>query len=301
MALYENDIPTLGVNDLLKNDAEVRQFCNGVVVYEHVDWLFWHRVFRTKNEIVLMCTGGTIDVNVDYRLVSITPGTIFVVPRHTVLEVVRHSSNVQCKGVMASANVVLHILRDKASLWNSAVLVYQLHSFTLTREEEEVVNLYADIITSKIDLEKKDDLTEESLRNLLLALAMELTEAVRRAIAPYKRSDSFSSDRIIMAKFMHMLGDYPRTCFQVQEYADRLNVTPRYLTEICSKYSTCSAHQWISRYVVRDVQSLLLYTSLSTNDIINRIGFFNRSSFGKFVKKHLGESPYAYRKNHMVP
>jgi AraC-like DNA-binding protein len=82
----------------------------------------------------------------------------------------------------------------------------------------------------------------------------------------------------------------------VKSYADELCVSPKYLTSVCQQQSNKTASQIISLAVTSRIKQLLLYSDLSIKEIAAELHFGNLSFFGKYVKKHLGQSPNNYRK-----
>ena len=100
----------------------------------------------------------------------------------------------------------------------------------------------------------------------------------------------------VMNGFIGMLerGDY-RKNREVAYYADKLCVTPKYLSEICKKVSSYSANSWINRYAAIDLVHLLKDKSLSLTDIAYMFDFSSQSHFSRFVQNNLGQKPSAFR------
>ena len=89
-------------------------------------------------------------------------------------------------------------------------------------------------------------------------------------------------------------GDY-RKNREVSYYADKLCVTPKYLSEVCKKVSGFSANSWINRYAAIDLVHLLKDKSLSLTDIAYMFDFSSQSHFSRFVQNNLGQKPSAFR------
>lgn len=80
-------------------------------------------------------------------------------------------------------------------------------------------------------------------------------------------------------------------------YADRLNVTRKYLSEIIKKFSGKTARDWIDEVLILEAKVLLQNKSLTISQISDHLNFSNQSVFGKFFKTATGSSPLEYRKN----
>lgn len=100
----------------------------------------------------------------------------------------------------------------------------------------------------------------------------------------------------IMSRFLNMLenGTY-REHREVKWFADKLCVTPKYLSEVCRKVSGYPANYWINRYTVLDISRLLRDKSLTFVRISDMFGFSSPAYFSRYVQQHLGVSPTEYR------
>ena len=99
-----------------------------------------------------------------------------------------------------------------------------------------------------------------------------------------------------MSRFLNMLenGMY-REHREVNWYADKLCVMPKYLSEVSRKVSGYAANYWINRYTVLDISRLLRDKSLTFVRISDMFGFSSPAYFSRYVQQHLGVSPTEYR------
>ena len=100
----------------------------------------------------------------------------------------------------------------------------------------------------------------------------------------------------IMSRFLNMLenGTY-REHREVKWFANKLCVTPKYLSEVSRKVSGYPANYWINRYTVLDISRLLRDKSLTFVRISDMFGFSSPAYFSRYVQQHLGVSPTEYR------
>ncbi len=82
----------------------------------------------------------------------------------------------------------------------------------------------------------------------------------------------------------------------VEHYADELNVSRKYLSEIIKKNSGKTASEWISEMVILEAKVLLQNKEMSINQISDLLHFSDQSVFGRFFKNSEGISPLEYRK-----
>lgn len=100
----------------------------------------------------------------------------------------------------------------------------------------------------------------------------------------------------IMSRFLGLLneGNYVKHR-EVTWYADKLFVTPKYLSEICKNVSGKAANYWINRYVTIHIRRLLRERDLSFTQISDMFEFSSPAYFSRFVQKNLGATPSAFR------
>ena len=127
----------------------------------------------------------------------------------------------------------------------------------------------------------------------MLALVYDMQIVLNR-VAPI-RLRSFTARETIFKHFLDLLdSSYPKQR-TVAYYADKLNITPKYLSSICKQVGNQKASDIIDKFVVKDIDYLMKHSSKSIKEIAGELDFPNLSFFGKYVKKHFGMSPKAYR------
>ncbi len=78
-------------------------------------------------------------------------------------------------------------------------------------------------------------------------------------------------------------------------YAESLNVTRKYLSEVIKNNSGKTTREWIDEMVILEAKVLLQNKSLTINQISDALHFSNQSVFGKFFKNCTKLSPLEYR------
>lgn len=78
-------------------------------------------------------------------------------------------------------------------------------------------------------------------------------------------------------------------------YAESLNVTRKYLSEVIKNNSGKTTREWIDEMVILEAKVLLQNKSLTITQISDVLHFSNPSVFGKFFKNYTQLSPLEYR------
>lgn len=82
---------------------------------------------------------------------------------------------------------------------------------------------------------------------------------------------------------------------KLQFYADKMCVTPRYLSSVVKQTSGITAKEWIDRAVVTNAKVMLKYGSRQVAEVAYALDFPNISFFCKYFKHLTGQTPQEYR------
>jgi len=80
-------------------------------------------------------------------------------------------------------------------------------------------------------------------------------------------------------------------------YAEKLFITPQYLSLILKELTGKSANKWIDDALIVEAKMLLKAPQATVQQVADILHFSDQSTFGKFFKKHMGISPMEYRKS----
>jgi AraC-like DNA-binding protein len=100
------------------------------------------------------------------------------------------------------------------------------------------------------------------------------------------------------AKFARFLIDVQQECRTQRDvtwYADKLGITPKYLTEISNNATGRTARNWIDYYAARVLRRELSAQDVSLTDLSNELNFSSLPVFSRYVKRVLGCSPSEFR------
>jgi AraC family transcriptional activator of pobA len=164
----------------------------------------------------------------------------------------------------------------------------QMHVFSLEKDAEikfgKIFDLINDVLTG-------DSNNQSSiLRSYLYILIFELDTIKQSISGNLNQNPIFEKFKEILAR------DFIKER-SVAYYADNLNVTRKYLSEVIKKNSGKTAGDWIDDFIVLEAKVLLQNKTLTINQISEMLNFSNQSVFGKFFKNSTGFSPLEYRKN----
>lgn len=101
----------------------------------------------------------------------------------------------------------------------------------------------------------------------------------------------------IFTDFIKLVEQNYREIRKVSWYAEKLCITPKYLSETVKKVSKETPNSWIDSYVTKELRLLLKNSSKNIKEIAVEMNFPNQSFLGKYFKDRTGQSPSDYRKS----
>ncbi|MDR1880557.1 MAG: helix-turn-helix transcriptional regulator [Tannerellaceae bacterium] len=107
---------------------------------------------------------------------------------------------------------------------------------------------------------------------------------------------SLSRKEELLNSFLQLLFEHAKEQHLVSFYADKLFITPQYLSLILKELTGKPANSWIDDALIIEAKVLLKMPDTTIQQVSNQLNFSDQSTFGKFFKKHLGISPTEYRK-----
>ena len=136
---------------------------------------------------------------------------------------------------------------------------------------------------------EKSTYQNEILRSILYALILEITGEYDVQYNLHGGAEIKSHD--ISDKFFHLLAVYYKENRSVRFYADKLNITSKYLTTAIKKATGRPVLDWLHEAVLVEAKMLLKTTDMTVQEISDRLNFSSPSAFVQFFKKHTGTTP----------
>ena len=166
--------------------------------------------------------------------------------------------------------------------------LFEFNNFVnnLNNEQLELVLRYFDFLRALIEENQ-----QKAAVNMVSSLMYYLVECKTN----YPKNHSLSRAEQICGQYLTLVETHCHEHHTVEWYADQLHVAPKYLSNIVHKTLNSSPNAYINQAIIRHAKSLLSSTSLSIQQISDRLGFQNQSHFGTFFKRATGLNPSAYK------
>ena len=181
------------------------------------------------------------------------------------------------------------VYQESLRLWN----------YPCIRLSEDDISLLVEYFTlSRNILHSRIKNKKNVLGALVTSFAHVILELWTREISHSRKAENPSTARInqLLERFIALVTEYHNTERGVAFYADKLCLSPKYLSKLIKQASGRSAPAWIDSFVILEAKNLLKYSDKSVKQIVYDLHFPNQSVFYKFFKAHTGMTPSEYRK-----
>lgn len=108
--------------------------------------------------------------------------------------------------------------------------------------------------------------------------------------------ESKSGADLLLLRFHALIAENYRKSREVQFYAEKLCLSPKYFGTVVRQALGYSAGELIARYVMVQAKFFLRHSrKLSIQQISDRLGFSDQTAFARYFKSHSGLTPLEYR------
>ena len=168
-----------------------------------------------------------------------------------------------------------------------AVFEFNEYVQRLSNDQLDFVLQYFDFLRALI---------EENQQKAALSMVRSLVYYLVECKATYPKDvHALSRAEQICGQFLTLVELHCREQHRVEWYAGQMCLAPKYLSNVVKQTLDVSPNRCIDQAILRQAKSLLSSTSLSVQQISDRLGFQNQSHFGTFFKRHTSLSPKEYK------
>ena len=271
---------------------------------------------------ILICRKGKARLNVNYKDWELYEGAVITLFPNDVVELKvdgdckspqtengdckspeTETENGDCKSPQTSNNFQAEILKYNPSLLREASLQLEQTVYSSLREDRcrQDTPVVTNIINGMFGLLKVyfDQSECTCISQLVLcqlkAFFIGFHEYLQRN--PQYRPDEVKSYRIreLFNRFMMLLEKDYKISRDVNYYAEKMNISSKYLTNIVSQVTGHTPKTIIDQYVILQLKMHLKRTTQSIKEMAWEFHFADVSFFCRYFKKHTGLTPQQIR------
>lgn len=241
---------------------------------------------------IMFVRSGNASFSVDYHTDVLGCGALVFLTPKMVFSLDEADDDFVMEGVCL-APAYFDSLASHAPVYNqmiSYINEYPFPALVLSGSESEcmsrMMSLYSDM--GKASLHRNGILLH--LSNLLL---LQISEWLHASCSTDTGKVSHAVE--LYRSFRKLLTSNYSTEHYIAFYADRLCISPAYLSRVVRNVSGQTVNYHISHMLLTRARCLLDCSDRSVKQIADMLGFADQASFGKFFREQMGMSPTAYR------
>lgn len=242
-----------------------------------------------------ICIKGTAKAIVNFRQYDIAPNTILTILPNHLFKVLEYSEDF--------SNLMLIFTVDFISdLPVHLELVKQIGEnpcLQLNDEDMDIILETCDVLI-KLFRQKQYILRNDIAKNMLYTLIIQLKAILHAGDLIGVKREKQRRPVELTEQFMKLLLENFKDHRSCEFYADKLFVTPKYLSQAVRDTTGETVFTWINKAAIVGIKKKLSVTNLSIHQISEEYNFPNPSFFGRYFKRHTGMTPGKYRKLHQT-
>ena len=219
---------------------------------------------------------GSAQFNINLIPYRLSAGDILVIPRDTYIEIPEISPDC-CLYAMS--------LPDEENL-----IIKTTHLKPFEADFTRIIG-YIDIVWGYVHREEYSEKAVDALRK---AISEDLAFLSAKQSSVSGTKLSLPDD--LFRRFQDLIGSGEDILPKVDAYAEKLFVTPNYLSAVVKDKSGRTVMQWINSRILLEAKVLLLHSDAPVYEIADRLGFSSTTFFCRFFRRETGVSPLQYRK-----
>lgn len=296
------------------NIRELKHLSQGSIVNDNLsDDLFVAEMhYESKMDIIeypcrfhgymaFFCIQGEFEVEINLKKFTIRKDSMFIYTPGNIVRVTnidpKEKESVHFVVVAISEDLMSSTRFDFSKLYNESLRLLESPCIVINENERELCRKYFDLIqeVSKMRMPNMRESVAALISSIFYLMGAMWTD---RLTAAKKNGGEEVSTRskIVLEDFLLLVRDYHTKERSLSFYADKLYLTPKYLSKLIKSVSGKSAHEWIDSFVILEAKNLLKYSDMSIKSIVYELNFPNQTTFYRFFKTKTGMTPSEYRK-----
>lgn len=245
--------------------------------------------------VVIIVFSGSMHYRINLEELWAYSNDLITVQKGAIGEFLHSSPDLQV-AVIAFSNELFHMNDHPEVAMKMQQMLYENPVKHFSGETLKEIRMIYELMKKKIietDNPFRKEILQGYVRALMYTILHKLLETLQQVPAYIQNN---RQHEIYMQFIREVQRNYQKER-SVAYYADRLCITPKYLSQTVLKASGRLAGEWISEYVILEAKALIKSHCYTIQQISEMLHFPNPSFFGRYFKKKVGCTPKAYQKN----
>lgn len=245
-----------------------------------------NQILLRNGVVILLCKsdGGVITINSkEYKL---SKSCVIVLPSNHIIGNIDSLLMRESNAIAVSEDYILNM----PSPIDTSIFGYSRYMSVIKIADEKFADLqsYYRFIYKESKEESKYRL--EIVQSIFYALILEILAEYEKVFEVGDTTSDIKANNL-SDRFFRLLATNYKTNRSVKFYADKLNLTPKYLSTAIKRVTGRPILDWIHEAILIDAKMLLRTTDMTVQEISEQLNFSSPSAFVQFFKKHTGKTP----------
>lgn len=256
------------------------------------------KAYQLELVAMVFCTQGKAQVRINGQEYSVQKDNMMIITPMSIVEDLMISPDFVCYALGLSYNSIQHTMSAVAGrrMWDIRTYLVKNPVISLGEDGQQVGKAYKELLTLKLKY-KNETFYKEIMHSLFDCLFYELASMIQPMVDDAPLDEGVKQGDLLCKRFLELIAKNEGRERSVAFYADKLCVTPKYLSTVTKEASGKTALEWIHLNAIESIKRQLKYTDKTIKEIAESMNFPNLSFFGKFVRTHAGMSPTEFRKH----
>jgi AraC-like DNA-binding protein len=241
---------------------------------------------------VFVCLGGVVDCSVNLKHYHLGKNTILVAFSSDIIQI-HQTDGMEAYSIAISSDYLNNLQIDFRQRTSFRIDIRHNAIAHVPFEEILLLKPYYELLSTNMESNRVE--RQEILKGLIRAFSYTVISLIHAYRQQDEENIATPRSQQLFDKFMALLTIHHNRERSVSFYADRLCLTPNYLSGAIKESSGRSAMEWINEYVVTEAKMMLKSTDESIQSISYHLHFSTQSAFGKYFKQQTGMGPKVYR------
>jgi AraC-like DNA-binding protein len=288
----EKKVTQLTWKDNFKDNLNSVSIDDDFLLFDRINILpAFYQPFKTDMTAFMICTKGETQGKINLKPYSTSAPCIITILADKILQYKYVSKDFEGYFIVMSkrfTNGLFPIIQERLPL---SLSVDSNPYMPLSAEELDTFKTYYFMLKTVVEM-------RENPHRIEMVKHLTLTFFYMSHSKIHEKSETLAQTphTLLVDNFLKLAEKHYKTEKQVGFYAEKLCLTPKYLSQIIRQNTGKSAAEWLDDYVILEAKALLKSTNMTIQQISDELNFPSQSFFGKFFKRVEGISPREYKK-----
>lgn len=247
---------------------------------------------RIDAAVLTVCLSGWCKVGINLQEYTINAGDLLMTVPNEIIQKLGSSDDFSGIFIATTRCFIENTLPRQKEWFTFLLHLTNYPTVNLTKSELECIMEYHTLLWKKVKF-KDNPFRREIAQGILAGLLFEIYSIYIQRMPQQMKVKSRKED--IFEQFIDLVSAEYKSVRKVAYYANKLCLTPKYLSGIVKEVGGKTASQWVDDFVILEAKALLKSSDMNVQQISEALHFANQSFFGKYFKHYVGISPKEYR------